>query len=220
MGKVSVKKKTVKSKFVTEKQFNLFGDTVADFAEVSNAKFTDLTIRLIRLEKLASEPVVLNDTPLTQEMINNLKNCPLQPVTVSTPPPEKPFVFCANHQVIPPGCSNCKNGTVPFFGNTTPAKPAKVSKWRNEEEKCDHLFKAVQQGLSVMQNINYTKHVTGFTIRVRCQGSYRPINVQCTKNSVILDFQKRNGQLQQTEYPNTTAAAAGIVAVVMYYATR
>ncbi len=238
MGR-SVKKKTP-SKFVTMEMFAEFCRLTGDCVDACDITFDAFETRIKNLEdatvnqhtlsavmsnnlsntmasvaaiKKTFEPVVIENTNLTQEMIDNLKKSTVQPVITSTPP------NCAHYACVDNG--TCKFNPLLTAPKSTTAHTPKQSQWRNAEERCAHTFKAVHDALALMQGIKYNCGTTGFTVRVRCQGQWRDINVQLsgTKHATLA-FYRRNGNYERKEFENTSALAAGIVAVVMYYATR
>lgn len=241
MGRRSVKKP--KQQFVTMEMFNEFcgltndfilavdasldhvetrldgvskvNKSQADFNEISTKNIVTLMTgtvdtdkRIKALENAVNNPIYISGTTkLTEEMLKNLKF-------------EKPKPFCFNHETYPGPCNNCKNGTVANYG-PNPKQEPKVSQWRNAQERCAHTLQAVMKALSVMRNIQFINGTTSFCVRVKCQNHWRDIDVNFNgTKSCLMNYYRRNGKFELKEFLNTTEAAAEIVAIVMYYATR
>lgn len=236
-GKVST---DVMNSVVT--QLNLFTDDIAtlralyreqtELNEIMSKNVINCMTRLTEVEAKVNKPLIFMHPPNTalKDMIDALKYAK----------PER----CKAHDIvghkidgmlcgfyIPPRSPN-PHITQPIAISTPPSNPndsyhtstpppEKVSHWRNAEERCTHTLKAVQEALKLMRGIEYVIGTTSFMVRVRCQGQFRAINVHFngTKHC-MMDFYRRNGQYEQKEFANTTQAAAGIVAVCMYYVTR
>lgn len=219
MGKTGVKtkkKSATKQVIFSFARQEVINNRVLDYLEINEHDKLDIDDRLKLIENTLNNPVVKVDTSaVSQEMLANLKKTTPPPVMISTPP--APKVHCYNHQVYPHGCSNCKNGTEANYG---PPPEPKVSQWRDVEERTKHTLTAVTEALKLMRGINYLVSPTAFTIEIRREGYVRKVNVQFYTNNIIMHFYRRSGRLDKQEFINTTKAAAGIVAVVMWYATR
>ncbi len=223
MGSRRVKKVVPKQKFVDLQSYDLFADALVFHAEASTEKILELEKRLSKVEDIANNHTVKIDTgKASAEMLNRLKQEMVKQHLVwdfayGYPSQEK----CKAHDIV----GHKINGMLCGYYVPTPTpqpEPAlKVSNWRNVGERTQHTLKAVQDALRLMQGIEYIIGQTFFTVKVRCNGLWRPITMHFNgTRQCWMEFTYRNGIHERRDFANTTQAAAGIVAVCMYYATR
>lgn len=208
MGSRSVKK-AKPQKFVTMELFQEWCQLNTDFIAAVDASLNKVDTDINQMKEQG-----VKDFGLIADTINQITNNVVKLQRIIDDP-----VVIHTGQVSEEMLNNLKNSEPQPVTFNSP--PPKESQWRNAEERCAHTLKAVREALALMQGIEYIVSNTNFVVCVRCQGKWRRINVgfNGTKHCAM-DFFRRNDRHEYKEFSNTTQAAAGIVAVVMYYATR
>ncbi len=101
-----------------------------------------------------------------------------------------------------------------------PKQEPKVSQWRNPEEKCEHLFQAISKSLERFGNVKFLRGTSAFQIQLHLSGHIKYFDVNFNSKTVELCYRDRGGTVRERSYSNTTAAAADITGLVVFYSYR